>query len=53
VQQIYAFYDPFFLAAQRAFIIADNFLRMAGLIGRRPVEFFSDEVTFFGADFPF
>jgi hypothetical protein len=53
VQQIYAFYDPFFLAAQRAFIIADNFLRMAGLIGRRPVEFFADEVTFFGADFPF
>jgi hypothetical protein len=32
VQQIYAFYDPFFLAAQRAFIIADNFLTGDSLV---------------------
>jgi hypothetical protein len=44
---------PFFLAAHRAFIIADNFLRAAGLIGLRPAVFFWAAEPFFGADAPF
>src|SRR5450759_592762 len=47
----YAF--DFLFAAQRAFIIADNFFRMAALIGLRPVVFLETGVTFFGADLPF
>jgi hypothetical protein len=39
--------------AQRAFIIADNFFRMAALIGLRPACFFGVALAFFGADLPF
>jgi hypothetical protein len=53
VQQIYALYTAFFLAAHRAFIIADSFFRMAGLIGRRPVDFFAGDAGFLGADLCF
>ena len=34
------YYAVFFFAAQRAFIIADNFFRIAALIGLRPARFF-------------
>ena len=43
----------FFFAAHRAFIIADNFFRMAALIGLRPAVFLETAVAFFGADLPF
>jgi hypothetical protein len=46
---------PYALAfrwAQRAFIIADNFFRMAALIDLRPVVFL-EAGAFFGADLPF
>ena len=42
-----------FRSAHRAFIIADNFFRMAALIGLRPVVFLEAGVAFFGADLPF
>jgi len=48
LQQIYAVYVPFFLAAHRAFIMADNFFRMAALIGFRPAVFFWPGATFLG-----
>jgi hypothetical protein len=44
---------PFCLAAQRAFISADNFFFAAALIGRRTVAFFDLALACFGADFPF
>jgi hypothetical protein len=47
-QQIYAIYAPFLLVAHRAFIMADNFLRMAALIGFRPAVFFWAGATFLG-----
>ena len=43
----------FFLSAHLAFIIADNFFRMAALIGRRPVDFLTCDAAFLGADLPF
>jgi hypothetical protein len=42
----------FFLAAHLAFIRADIFFRMAGLM-RRPMDFFAEDAAFFGADFRF
>jgi hypothetical protein len=47
----YAF--DFFLAAQRAFIIADNFFRMAALIGLRAADFLETGVAFLRSGFPF
>ncbi len=47
----YAF--DYFLAAQRAFINADNFFRMAALIDLRPVLFLEAKVLFLGRDLPF
>src|ERR1019366_8186968 len=44
---------PFFRSAHRAFINADNFFRIAALIGLRPVVFLETGVTFFGANLPF
>jgi hypothetical protein len=44
-----ALWPVFFLAAHRAFIRADNFLFIAGLIGFRP----SPVLTFLGTDLPF
>src|ERR1019366_2135295 len=41
-----------FRSAHRAFIIADNFFRMAALIGLRPL-LFLETGAFFGADLPF
>lgn len=46
-------YATFFLAAHLAFIIADNLLRAAGLIGVRPACFFWADAAFFGAAVPF
>jgi hypothetical protein len=46
-------YDAFFLAAHRAFIIADSFFLIAGLIGLRPAAFFWAGAAFFGAAAPF
>jgi len=43
----------FFLCAHLAFIIADNFFRMAGLIGFRVVAFFEAGVTFLDPSLPF
>jgi hypothetical protein len=45
----YAIYAPFFLAAHRAFIMADNLFRMAALMGFRPAVFFWAGAAFFGA----
>src|ERR1019366_1688297 len=43
-----------FRAAHRAFIIADNFFRMAALIGLRPVVFFLETaLLFLSPDLPF
>ena len=42
-----------FLAAHRAFIIADNFFLRASLIGLRPARFLGAGLAFFGADLPF
>ena len=50
---LYAVCVAFFFAAHRAFIIADNFLRMAALIGLRPARFLGAALAFFGADLPF
>ena len=50
---LYTFYAAFFLSAHLAFIIADNFFRMAGLMGFRPADFLETRVTFLGADLPF
>src|ERR1035441_1201899 len=47
----YAF--DFCLAAQRAFIIADNFFRIAALIGLRPVVFLETAVPFWDPGLPF
>lgn len=47
------FYVDFFLAAHRAFITADNFFRIAALIGLRAVDFFGAALDFLGADLPF
>jgi hypothetical protein len=47
----YAF--DFFFAAHRAFIIADNFFRIAALIGFRPVVFLETAVLFLGPGLPF
>jgi hypothetical protein len=47
-----ALYAAFFLSAHLAFIIADNFCRMAGLIGFRAVDFLAGAAAFFGADLP-
>jgi len=44
---------PFFLASHRAFIIADSFFLIAGLIGLRPAAFFWTALPFFGAALPF
>jgi hypothetical protein len=46
-------YAAFFLCAQRAFIIADNFFRMAALIGFRAVDFFEAGLAALGAGLPF
>jgi hypothetical protein len=43
----------FFFAAQRAFIISDNFFLAAGLTGRRTAAFLETAFAGFGADFPF
>jgi len=51
--QVAVTYALAFRSAQRAFIIADNFFRMAALIGLRPVVFLEAGVAFFGADLPF
>ena len=42
-----------FLAAQRAFMSADNFFFAAALIGRRTVVFLGAALACFGEDFPF
>ena len=42
-----------FRAAHRAFIIADNFFRIAALIGLRPVVFLETAVRFLGLPFCF
>lgn len=42
-----------FRSAHRAFIIADNFFRMAALIGLRPVVFLETAAPFLGPDLPF
>jgi hypothetical protein len=41
-----------FVAAHLAFIIVDNFFRMAALIGFRAADFFGEALAFFGADLP-
>lgn len=41
-------YAAFFLCAQRAFIIADNFFRMAGLMAFRAVDFLAAGLVSFG-----
>src|ERR1035438_7682544 len=46
-------YTLAFRWAHLAFIIADNFFRMAALIGLRPACFFGAALAFFGADSPF
>jgi hypothetical protein len=46
-------YAAFFLCAQRAFIIADNFFRMAALIGLRAVDFFATGLAALGSGLPF
>jgi hypothetical protein len=43
----------FLAAAHLAFIIADNFFRMAALIGFRPVDFFATGATFLGSGLAF
>src|SRR5271165_2121563 len=48
-----ALYAAFLLSARRAFIIADNFFRMAALIGFRPVDFLETVVAFLGPCLPF
>jgi hypothetical protein len=47
------FYAVFFLSAHRAFIKADNFFFIAGLIGFREVDFLAGVAAFFGAALPF
>src|SRR5450759_576346 len=49
----YGVYVAFLLSAHLAFIMADNFFRVAALIGLRRVVFLETGVIFFGADFPF
>ena len=49
--RLYAVF-AFFLSAHRAFIIADNFFRMAALIGLRPARFLGAALVFFRADLP-
>src|SRR5208283_5165919 len=46
-------YADFFRAAHLAFIKADNFFFIAGLIGFRAADFFGAVLAFFGADLPF
>ncbi|MGD0931564.1 MAG: hypothetical protein ABR902_13010 [Candidatus Korobacteraceae bacterium] len=46
-------YAAFFLCAQRAFIMADNFFRMAGLIGFRAVDFLVTDLVSFAPALPF
>jgi hypothetical protein len=46
-------YAAFFFCAQRAFIMADNFFRMAGLIGFREVDFLAVDFAAFGPALPF
>ncbi len=46
-------YAAFFLCAHRSFIIADNFLRTAGLIGFRAADFLEAALTALGAGLPF
>lgn len=43
----------FFRSAHLAFIIADNFFRMAALIGLRAARFLGAALVFFGSDLPF
>jgi hypothetical protein len=47
------FYAVFFLSAHRAFIKADNFFFIAGLIGFRAVDFLGGAEAFFVAALPF
>src|ERR1017187_2982008 len=47
------FYAVFFLSAHRAFIMADNFFFIAGLIGFREMDFLAGVAAFFGAALPF
>jgi hypothetical protein len=51
--QILGYAFDFFFAAHRAFIIADNFFRMAALIGLRPVVFLETAAPFLGPGLPF
>jgi len=46
-------YAAFFLSAQRAFIIADNFFFMAGVIGFRAADFLETDLAAFGPALPF
>ena len=48
-----ALYVAFFVCAHLAFIIADNFLRMAALIGRRPVGLVWTGAAFLAPALPF
>ena len=48
-----ALYAVFFLSAHRAFIMADNFFFIAGLIGFRAVDFLAGAEAFLGATLPF
>ena len=47
-ETVLALYAALFRSAHLAFIIADNFFRMAGLIGRRPVDFLETGAAFLG-----
>src|SRR5664280_3323954 len=51
--QVAVTYALAFRSAQRAFIISDNFFRMAALIGLRPVVFLETAVPFLRPDLPF
>ena len=52
-RQTCAVYAVFFLSAHRAFIMADNFFFIAGLIGFRAVDFLAGAEAFLGAALPF
>ena len=52
-ESAYGLATAFFLAAHLAFISLDNFFFIAGLIGRRRVDFFVGDAALFPADLPF
>ena len=53
IAQVALAYAALFLAAHRAFIIADNFFRMAALIGLRPLACLETVVVFLRPGLPF